>query len=160
MQTLAKLAPPVVQNKPAMNFAGLSEIQPMENNRIPQQWQKFGPHIGRIPGQVGSKCYGLCYADCDASGKTLEYIAAVEVSGDAPPPAGLIRRSVPAHQYLVFTHTGHVSTVKDSYAHIWGEAIPASGHQPAGDPTCIEMYDERFDPQTGNGGFEIWVPVK
>ena len=24
----------------------------------------------------------------------------------------------------------------------------------------FERYDESFDPLTGNGGFEIWVPVR
>jgi len=27
------------------------------------------------------------------------------------------------------------------------------------DAPNFERYDERFDPLTGNGGFEIWVPV-
>jgi hypothetical protein len=27
-------------------------------------------------------------------------------------------------------------------------------------PDIVEYYDENFDPQTGMGGIEIWVPVK
>jgi AraC family transcriptional regulator len=30
----------------------------------------------------------------------------------------------------------------------------------AADAPNFERYDETFDPATGNGGFEIWVPVK
>jgi len=28
------------------------------------------------------------------------------------------------------------------------------------DAPTFERYDETFDPLTGNGGFEIWVPIK
>jgi len=29
----------------------------------------------------------------------------------------------------------------------------------ATDGPAFERYDARFDPRTGSGGFEIWVPV-
>jgi AraC family transcriptional regulator len=28
------------------------------------------------------------------------------------------------------------------------------------DAPSFERYDEKFDPSTGNGGLEFWVPVK
>jgi AraC family transcriptional regulator len=28
------------------------------------------------------------------------------------------------------------------------------------DAPNFERYDEKFDPATGNGGLEIWVPVR
>jgi AraC family transcriptional regulator len=37
--------------------------------------------------------------------------------------------------------------------------LPASGLTVADAPN-FERYDENFDPLTGNGGFEIWVPVR
>jgi len=27
------------------------------------------------------------------------------------------------------------------------------------DAPTFERYDEKFDPATGNGGLEIWVPI-
>ena len=30
----------------------------------------------------------------------------------------------------------------------------------AADAPSFERYDEKFDPSTGNGGLEIWVPVR
>jgi AraC family transcriptional regulator len=37
--------------------------------------------------------------------------------------------------------------------------LPASGLKLADAPN-FERYDDNFDPLTGNGGLEIWVPVK
>ena len=30
----------------------------------------------------------------------------------------------------------------------------------AADAPSFERYGKKFDPRTGNGGFEIWLPVK
>jgi AraC family transcriptional regulator len=37
--------------------------------------------------------------------------------------------------------------------------LPASGLKIADAPN-FERYGTNFDPLTGNGGFEIWVPVR
>jgi predicted transcriptional regulator YdeE len=70
-------------------------------------WQKLGPHLGLIPGQVALVTYGLCFPT-DPPGESFTYVAGVEVSDGAPD---------------------------------------------------FERYDKRFDPQTGEGEIEIWVPV-
>jgi AraC family transcriptional regulator len=41
--------------------------------------------------------------------------------------------------------------------------LPTSGHERAkaqGPPDFFERYGEGFDPQTGYGDIEVWVPVK
>ena len=37
--------------------------------------------------------------------------------------------------------------------------LPESGLCMANAPN-FERYDEKFDPLTGDGGLEIWIPVK
>jgi AraC-like DNA-binding protein len=37
--------------------------------------------------------------------------------------------------------------------------FPASGHEPA-DGANFERYGETFDPQSGNGGVELWIPIR
>lgn len=45
---------------------------------IPKLWEKFVPHIGNVPGQIGEVTYGVC---CNPDGKGgFEYIAGVEIS--------------------------------------------------------------------------------
>ena len=159
-QTMTKLAPPRIEQGQPMTFVGLSELQPMDNNHIPDQWKRFAPHLGKIPGQVGTSAFGVSFCDCEATGTMIDYLAAVQVSGEGDVPAGLTRRTIPAHRYAVFTHTGNVSTIKESLAYIWQEWMATSGYQSARNPECVEVYDDRFDPMTGNGGFEIWIAIK
>jgi AraC family transcriptional regulator len=40
---------------------------------------------------------------------------------------------------------------------IWNRWLPESGYQVAEVP---ELERTEFDPRSGNGGFEIWIPVK
>ncbi len=53
----------------------------------------------------------------------------------------------------------HISTIRRTVGTIWNEWLPASKLCVADAPN-FERYDEKFDPATGNGGLEIWVPVK
>jgi len=59
----------------------------------------------------------------------------------------------------VFTHKGHVGDVHHTWTTIWNRWFPDSGKQHADAPD-FERYGPEFDPRTGLGGFEIWVPIK
>jgi AraC family transcriptional regulator len=37
--------------------------------------------------------------------------------------------------------------------------LPVSGFKAADAPN-FERYDGKFDPATGDGGLEIWIPVR
>ena len=66
---------------------------------------------------------------------------------------------IPEQRYAVFTHRDHISTIRRTVNTIWNHWLPASGLKAADAPN-FERYDENFDPLTGNGGLEIWVPVR
>ena len=59
----------------------------------------------------------------------------------------------------MFTHTDHISTIRRTISAIWNHWLPSSGHKLADAPS-FERYDEKFDSVSGNGGLEIWVPIK
>src|ERR1700721_3007271 len=42
---------------------------------------------------------------------------------------------------------------------IWNHWLPAAGLKAADAPN-FERYDENFNPLTGDGGLEIWIPVR
>jgi len=42
---------------------------------------------------------------------------------------------------------------------IWNKWLPASGLELTDSP-FFERYGESFDPRTGSGGFEFWLPLK
>ena len=122
-------------------------------------WQRFAEHLGRIPGQVGTVTYGVMTDRVEGTGG-IGYLCGVEVAGSAPLPAGFSQIEVPALKYAVFAHDGHVSTIQRTVDAIWRQWLPASGYAPVDEPEFFERYDERFDPVTGTGGIEIWVPIE
>jgi AraC family transcriptional regulator len=59
----------------------------------------------------------------------------------------------------VFTHRKHFSSIPKTIEAIWNKWLPNSGYTPAESPS-FERYTEEYDPKTGTGGTEIWVPIK
>jgi AraC family transcriptional regulator len=124
---------------------------------IPMQWQHFGPYIGAIARRVGGVGYGVC-CDFDAAGH-FDYVCGVAVSGLAELPAELSSVRIPAQNYLVFRHRGHVSAVPATWRAIMEQWLPASGHRMADTPN-FERYSEDFDADRGLGDVEIWIPIQ
>ena len=154
----AKLeAPRFEHGKPLMIVGLRAHYTSATADSMPAQWQKFVPHLGKIPGQAGSTTYGVLY-NGDQSGN-VDYLCGVEVANFDQVPAGLDRLRIPEQRYAVFTHRANVSKVKETWAAILEDWVPRSGAKLAGAPE-FERYDERFDPRSGEGGLEIWVPVK
>jgi len=155
---LATLEPPRFENFKTLLIAGLSERYTAETcANIPAQWQRFAPHLGHIPGQVGRTAYGVI-CNTDDAGNT-EYISGVEVSDFSRLPAEFSRLRIPEQRYAVFAHRDHIAAIRRTWFTIWNKWLPESGHQVAEAPE-FERYGEEFDPRTGTGGLEIWIPIK
>jgi AraC family transcriptional regulator len=156
-------APRFEDGKPVL-IAGLSSCFTTETmNDIPAQWQRFASYIGNIPGQVGGVAYGVCF-NASKGSIGVEYLSGVEVSGASGLPGEFRVVSIPEQRYAVFAHREHVSRLRETLEAIglkwlpeWGEPITGGG---AGAPDFFERYSEEFDPRSGMGGMEVWVPVK
>lgn len=152
------LAPPRFEDKGIILIAGLgARYKQGGDPAIPSQWQRFGPHIGNVPNQVGTIAYGVVanFDDDDS----FDYIAGVEVSRFDDLPAELTSIRIPARGYAVFTHQGHVSSIPATMSAIWTNWLPSSGHKFA-DAPFFERYDDRFDTATGNGEVELCLPLE
>jgi AraC family transcriptional regulator len=155
---IVELAPPRFDDGRAMLIAGLGQRYTFETNQgIPFQWQRFVPYIGHVPGQMGRTTYGLC---CNQDGAgSFDYVCGVEVASFADIAPELQRVRVPKQRYAVFSHAGHVSTLRAVAYTIWNKSLPALRLEVAEAPD-FELYDDRVDPQTGMGTVEVWVPIK
>jgi AraC family transcriptional regulator len=125
-------------------------------NGIPDQWLRFMPLIRGISGQVGRTTYGVSFNFDRAS--NFDYMSGVEVDGARTPPIGMTSLLLPAQKYAVFRHPGHIAGVRSTFAAILGDWFPRSGYKAANAPN-FERYGAEFNPTTGRGGFEIWIPV-
>ena len=154
----AGLEPPRFEDRKAFQVAGLVERYKMPAiEGIPSQWQRFAPHIGKIPGQVGWTCYGVCF-NFDDTGN-MDYLCGVEVVADSEPPAGLSLLRIEEQRYAVFSHRGHISKIANTWNDIVIQWLPASGYTAIKAPQ-FETYGQDFDSRTGNGVVEIWIPIE
>jgi AraC family transcriptional regulator len=167
-----RLQEPIVMNSTAIDnlhaprfqtgqpllVAGLGERYTCESSAaIPSQWQRFHQFVENIPGRIGRVAYGVCCNGDDAG--NFDYIAGVEVSDFSDLPREFSRVRIPEQKYAIFTHRDHISTIRRTVNTIWNHWLPDSGLKAADAPN-FERYDENFDPLTGNGGLEIWIPVR
>jgi AraC family transcriptional regulator len=153
---------PRIVRRPAFHAIGRAgRFTPATTSRIAELWEGFvrGP-IDAVPHRRGRHTLGLCL---DADPATVEqagftYVAAVEVEHLDVVPPGMVALTVPASTYAVFTHHGHISRLPDTVKQVWGHALPASPfvHVPTPD---FELYDERWDPTTGEGDIDLYVPI-
>jgi AraC family transcriptional regulator len=154
---LTELDPPRFLDGEELLIVGLAARYTFETNQgIPAQWQRFAPHIGHIPKQRGPQAYGLC-ANGDNSGN-FDYVAGVRVSEFSDVPEGLTGTRVPKRLYAVFAHKGHVSQLRRTHYTIWNKWLPESGSSMA-DAANFELYGKDFNPTTGLGPIEVWMPV-
>jgi AraC family transcriptional regulator len=153
-----QVEPPRFENAKEKLVAGLNITFTFETrSQIPAQWNKFVPYTGKVPGQVGKSCYGVCWNY--KPGQGFDYLTGVEVSSASGLPPDFSQVRLPAGRYAVFTHRQHVSAIPQTIDAIWKKWLPNSGFEPTGTPS-FERYTEEFNPQTGRGGIEIWQPIK
>lgn len=152
------LARPRFVTSTSMLLAGLSARYNCASSAgIPGQWQRLHPFIGNVREQVGDVAYGASY-NFDDDGN-FDYLCGVEVTSFSDLPAEFATLRVPAQAYAVFHQPAHITTIRQTCATIWSKWLPQSGREVA-DAPLLERYGPEFDAVTGNGGFEIWFPVK
>lgn len=146
---------------PPLLIAGMREpLNEQSAQTIPLLWQKFAPSIGLIPHQRGAVAYGLCVHSSESSNGHYYYMAGCEVSEFGSLPAELSPLIVPAHKYAVFAHEAHVSSIKDTIDYAFDKWLPNAEYKHNSQSIhFFERYGENFNPQTGFGDIEIWLPL-
>lgn len=141
-------------------LAGMRE--PLDENaakNIPLLWQKFSPFIGKTPHQIGLDCYGVCAASY-ANQQIFFYMAAVEVADFSALPEALSSMQLPAQRYAVFSHSAHVSRIRETIDAVFDQWLPqAQVHHDNQVIHFFERYSKDYDPAAGLGGMEIWLPI-
>lgn len=156
-EKLIALSEPRFANTGALLVVGLkARYNDDTSAQMPAQWQEFGPHIGNIDNQRGHVAYGvLCNSDDEGN---IDYLTGVEVSRYPDTGGQLECIRIPPQTYAVFRHDGHVSEIRRTWKTIFAQWLPEAGCTLVDAPQ-MERYGEDFDPQTGTGDIEIWIPV-
>lgn len=153
----AAIAPPRFEAAGPILAVGLSELCAFDAvEAIAAQWRRFGPAFAGIPDKAQPIPLGVMTAVDEDGG--FDYVCAAEVTGFTQAPAGFSKLRVPPQSYAVFEHREHVSTLRRTYAAIWNHWLPDSGRTGADGPS-LERHHPTFDPRTGLGGVDIWIPL-
>jgi AraC family transcriptional regulator len=150
---------PTLVDRPALHVVGLQRLYtPATMAEIPALWDAFVPRLDEIEDACGDRTYGVCQDD--AQGKdTFAYTAAIEVASLARVPHGMVGFTIPAGTWAVFTHRGPISKIVETFDAIFTTGLATAKLERCG-ALDLEVYDERFDPATGTGEVDIYIPVR
>jgi AraC family transcriptional regulator len=157
-QPSSKLKEPQMRESRSLLIAGLQHHYTSNTvGEIPELWNRFMTHLGKIAGQIGRSTYGVGF-NMGESG--FDYIAGVEVTDSSGGPPEFSHLGIPAQKYYVFVHEDHVSQIPQTITAILNEWVPAHHERIGAFPSLLERYGEGFDPQTGIGDMELWLPAR
>lgn len=149
--------PEILKSGP-ITVIGLAEHQMFDApHKIPVQWQKFMGFYGLIDGRTNEVPVGVA-CDVDEDGG-FEYLCAVETKPSSDAPKGLKKLTIPAATYAVFAHTAHIATIGSTYLAIWNSWL-TDHNKIAADAPSIERHRPTFNTMTGEGGVDIWIPLR
>ena len=128
---------------------------------IASLWRRFLSHSSGADHKTRNPSYGVCL-DCMGS-DTFDYLCGIEIPDSTSAPESWARVRMAAHTYAVFRHPGPVSDLRETVNAIFEQWLPHSGLEVAetapDEPDFLECYSHEFDPDSGLGGIEIWIPI-
>lgn len=147
---------PRIEQRPALRLAGtICDYAFADGDMLralPMQWAAFGALIPMPPEGGEPISFGVALPTEDPG--CFRYMTAYPLAPGEATPARLSQLTVPAGTYLVFPHIGHVSTLNKTVSAACAGRRPAKGF-----PSFLEYYGSGFDPATGLGDIEVWLPL-
>jgi len=159
---------PMLLTKPKFHFIGYElktkNIDGQNNKDIPEFWQLYLQEklYKNIPNPLNCKEeLGICTDFLPETGE-FSYLIGMEVAEGTPVPEGLVYRSFPEMQYVVFTtpksdDATFTTSIQSTWNYVFTEWFPQSGYEHAG-VLDFELYDERCHG-TENKVMDIYIPV-
>ncbi len=156
---------PRIIEKEAFQVAGLAIRTSEEENRLNGTIASFWDRVRRDEafwGQlqkiaIGSATLGL---STNFDGRDFSYWIAREIAEGSVIPAGMQSVTIPAQRYAVFTAAGKFPrSVWETVDFIYNDWLKRPGHRRAGGPD-FEWYDSRYNPATGLGEVDLYIPIE
>lgn len=123
---LIDLVPPGFESGERLCIAGLRGRYSFEASEgIPDQWRRFGPHIGHVRGQLTPQTYGVAFNFDDAG--TFTYVTGVRVRDFSEIPGEFATVVIEPRRYAVFKHNGHVIGLHRSHYTVMNDWAPKNG---------------------------------
>jgi len=135
----------------------ISGLQPNSDAQevIPQLW-------GRLMESHGHALHDAHWAvgvirDV-GGGSTMSYLAAIRLEDSEGNTQGLQTLELPGGSYLACEHVGPLNDIGQTTQWFYSEYLPSSGTQ-LRDDYHLEIYDDRFDPESKDSVVLICAPI-
>lgn len=152
---------PAFETRPELSFVGLdTEIFGVESERnnigekLPPLWDAFMARAGEVAEREEGVAFGVIRRDDQ---RVLRYLAGV-VAPTAQLPSEMTHVVVPPAQYAIFEHRGRSETLDHTVNYIYSSWLFQSGMRHTYGPD-LEIYDERFIPDSDESMFLYAIPV-
>jgi AraC family transcriptional regulator len=122
---------------------------------IPGQWAEYNAEGVELSGAVPGAWYGVCANFGEDGG--FDYLCGAELPQGAV-PEGWATITLPAGNWARFATKAHISAMQDMWGEIFRDWMGGDRLVPRDGPSA-EFYPASFNGMTGEGGYEIWVPV-
>lgn len=154
---------PTVQPRQPTVLVGLTTTitktagDPGDNpRRIGELWRKLDALLP--PDALFLRRGALMEPPSGALGESEEYFGGLLWPAAEPTPPGLLRRELPAGDYLACLHQGPISGLGQTLARIYGQLLPALG-RPRGQGPDLALYLGVEKPMEPGFQLELWVPL-
>jgi AraC family transcriptional regulator len=160
---------PKLITKPTFHIIGYElktkNIDGQNNKDIPEFWQVYLQNklYENIPNPLNCKQeLGICTDFSTETGEFV-YVIGMEVREGTAAPEGLVYKTFPEMEYVVFTtpesdEATFSNSIQSTWNYIFTEWFPKSGYEHAG-ILDFELYDERCHG-TDRKVIDIYIPVK
>ncbi|MEE8030867.1 AraC family transcriptional regulator [Clostridioides difficile] len=144
---------------------GIKDKVILENNSLPDLWEKFRKVHHIVPNTLPSKrVFGICEAisEIHLVSESMEFneIIGLEVNSYDVIPNSFVSKTIKEGKYAIFTHTGNLDNLDKTYEYIWGTWFLSSKEE-LDIRDDFEVYDERFlGPSNVNSQIDIYIPIK
>jgi len=150
-----------IKTLPALKVVGLSVKtgNPEEFGKIcPQLWDKVCQRAKEVK---SSENFSLaaCFHNEIEAGDEFEYLAGYPVATFEGQPADMLKRTIPAYEYAVFTHTGDIAKISETYQYIYSEGMKKHKLTPV-DSFDMEYYGDDFKCSAPDSKVYIYVAIK
>ena len=142
------------------DFIGLMGETPNGDELVPGMWGKLFDQLEEVDEFEFGWAVGVVSPSKAVNQKPgqLEYFAGL--AADYPPDdhPGLQVREIEANDYLICEHLGSLDELAETTRWFYTEYLPTSGFIQK-DAPHLEVYDERFDPESHESVVMICVPI-
>jgi len=152
---------PIITKLPKFFVIGVATYGDPQSGLFPKAWEMFHKQKENIEWKDDLKAYGIeFYTEEFFKEKKWFYMACMEVKDLASIPITMVGKSIPEHQYAVFSCKGGVSEIGKTFRFAYDEWLPDSSYIMA-DHFDFELYDKRFkganNPETV---IDLYIPIK